>query len=455
MEDGQFWDQLLQLISENNVVPIVGRDLLTVRFEDRDVPFYPLMARRLAEYLKVSFSDLPMGEEINTVVCRYIQRGNRVEDVYSALKIIMPSDNALSIPKPLKQLASIRPFKLFVTTTFDSLMKRALDEVRFSGEPKTKVFSYTPNTVEDLPVSLRELDRPAVYHLFGKLSAIPAYAVTEEDILEFLHMLQSESRQPRLLLDELSRANLLIIGCSFGNWLARFFLRTARRQRLLEARGSTDYMVDAAVTADENLVVFLRHFSTRTKIYEGRGASEFIDELHRRWNERADAELPVAANENSMTEGVNVSGTVFLSYASEDKSAAIRIRDALEREGVDVFFDKQALQAGDDFERKLRLSIAESSVFLPLISTNTLTERRRFFRIEWNHALDEARKVAPTERFIIPVAIDDTPPTELAIPEEIRRLHWERLPDGVTNTSFVAMVKQLFRRYQKGTRAGL
>ena len=451
MEDERFWDQLLQLISEHNVVPIVGRDLLRVHFEDQDVLLYPLIARRLADYLSLPSDNLPRGEELNTVACRYMERGHRIEDVYSALKIIMPGEETLSIPEPLKQLASIQPLKLFVTTTFDPLMKRALDQVRFSATPKTQVLSYTPNTIEDITSSLRELDRPVVYHLFGRLSAMPLYAVTEEDTLEFLHMLQSESRQPRLLLDELNRANLLILGCNFGNWLARFFLRSARRQRLLEARGSTDYMVDSAVNADQSLVLFLRHFSARTKIYSGHSASEFINELHQRWNERIPADRSNDIKWNSTADGAHTSGAVFLSYASEDRSAAIRMKDALEREGVDVFFDKHKLQAGDDYEQRLRTAISESSLFVLLISRNTLTEQRRFFRKEWKYALDEAHKVAPTERFILPVVIDDTSPTEQAIPEEIRQLHWEQLPAGTSNNSFTILVKKLFRRYQKST----
>lgn len=324
-----FWDQLLQLVAEGHVVPIVGRDLLKVRYRDQDALLYPLVAQRLASYLGVPANDLPEGDELNTIVCRYIETGNRIEDVYTALKIVMPADNELSTPSALTKLASIAPFKLFVTTTFDPLMKRALDEARFAGQPRTRVLSYSPCAVEDLPGSLTHLDGPVVFHLLGKLSSIPAYAVTQEDVLEFLHALQSEGRQPAVLLDELNRTNLLILGCSFGEWLARFFLRTAKRQRLLEARGSTDYIADATVTGDVELLAFLRHFSSRTRIYEARGAPDFVDELHRRWHERHPAQMPGAAERHQPAAARSVTGAVFLSYASEDHEAAIKVRDAL------------------------------------------------------------------------------------------------------------------------------
>ena len=133
LSEDLFWDQLLQLMAEGHVVPIVGRDLLKVRIQDRDALLYPLLAQRLAAYFSVPANDLPEGDELNTIVCRYIETGNRIEDVYTALKIVMPAGNELSTPSALAKLASIAPFKLFVTTTFDPLMQRAVDEARFEG----------------------------------------------------------------------------------------------------------------------------------------------------------------------------------------------------------------------------------------------------------------------------------------------------------------------------------
>jgi len=142
-------------------------------------------------------------------------------------------------------------------------------------------------------------------------------------------------------------------------------------------------------------------------------------------------------------------GAVFLSYASEDKEAVSRLKESLEAQHIDVFFDKDDLRAGEDFEIRLKHSISSCSVFIPVISRNTLTERRRFFRSEWNRALEEALKVAPSQRFILPVVIDDTAPVESAVPERFRSLHWEQLPDGRPSAEFVETVKPLYRHYQK------
>lgn len=144
------------------------------------------------------------------------------------------------------------------------------------------------------------------------------------------------------------------------------------------------------------------------------------------------------------------SGAVFLSYASEDRPAVMLIRDALEQAGIDVWFDRNpdALRAGEDFELKIRSNIDKCSLFIPIISQHTLTPKPRFFRTEWNHAQQLAGRYPDDWRFIIPVAIDDTPPDTTAVPEKFRKLHWERLPSGQTSVEFTQEIVKLYRKYQ-------
>jgi hypothetical protein len=80
-----------------------------------------------------------------------------------------------------------------VTTAFDSLLETTINEARFGGAPRTQTITYAPNNGRDLETSKLSLITPTVFHLFGKLSASPSYAVSDEDLLEFLYALQSES----------------------------------------------------------------------------------------------------------------------------------------------------------------------------------------------------------------------------------------------------------------------
>jgi hypothetical protein len=447
-----FWDQLLQFIEEGRVVPIVGQDLLTVETDGGPALLYPDLAGKLARYLDVPADDLPRAGALNEVACRFLAQGSDLEDLYPALKGILAKEK-IPVPEPLRQLAAIRPLKLFVTTTFDGLLEAALNEARFGGQAQTKVYAYSPSAVQDLEAPLDHLDRPVVFHLFGRLSAVPDYAVTEEDLLEFVHSLQSESRRPQLLFDELNRRQILVLGSSFPDWLARFFLRTAKRERLWMARGKTDVVADTLLREDRSHLRFLQRFSSRTKVFQGGGAVEFVAELHRQWTERHPPEAEAAPPPSS---GAAASGpldmepgAVFLSYASEDRPAVEALKEALESAGVDVWFDREALQAGDDYEAKIKRNIESCSLFVPVLSRHTLTSRRRFFRIEWDHAQKVAVQVPPTMRFIVPVVVDDTPPTAAAIPEKLRQLHWQRIEGGRPDPGFVALMRQLFREYQK------
>lgn len=449
-ETARLWEQLLQFLEEGRVIPIVGPDLLTLSLEGRDVALNTLVAERLAQHLHVPKAESPTEASLNEVACRYLAEGGELEDIYSAIKSVMPAREELPLPERLLKLAAIEPFKLFVTTTFDPLLEYAINQVRFGGQSKTQVLAHSPLSTSDLPCEMQRLERPVVYHLFGRLSAVPDYAVTDEDVLEFMHSLQSETRRPQLLFDELNRRHLLIMGSSFSDWLARFFIRMGKRERLSLARGKTDVVADARLRDDPGLVLFLQTFSARTKVFRGT-AGEFVDELHSRWSERhaAARPQPTSPAEPQPTSLDMEPGAVFLSYASEDLAAVEGIKRELERAGVDVWFDKQALRGGDDYEARIKSNIEKCSLFVPVISGHTLTSRRRFFRLEWDHAEKVAVQVPPSMRFIVPVAIDDTGASEPTLPERFRKLHWMRLPEARPTEEFVASVRQLYREYQK------
>lgn len=454
-EGPRFWDQLLQLIEEGRVVPVVGQDLLRIEEDGKDVPIYWWLAKKLAVYLEVPDEDIPECGALNEVASRFLAQGGELEEIYPALRSIAPARETLTIPEPLLQLARIRPFKLFVTTTFGPLLEMAVNQVRFGGQPRTRVFAYSPNAAQDLDQPLEAMDRPVVFHLFGRISAVPDYAVTDEDTLEFVYSLQSESHRPNLLLDELARAQILLIGGNFPDWLHRFLLRTAKRERLWLARGKTDIVADARVRDDPNLVSFLQQFSSRTKVFQGGGAVEFVAELSRRWTERhPEEEATAAAPPPEPAKAIGdplemLAGSIFLSYASEDRPAVDALRQELEAAGVDVWFDRQALQAGDDYEAKIKRNIENASLFVPILSQSTLTTRRRFFRIEWDHAEKIAVQVPPTQRYIIPLVIDDVAPNDPNIPERFRKINWARLETGKPNPDLVATLRQLFRDYQR------
>jgi hypothetical protein len=457
-----FWDQLLELVEEGCVVPVVGQGLLAVPLAGGgEVPLHRLLAERLAARLKVAMDDYPPGAELDAVAYRYLASGRNVQYLYSSLKTVMPPAQELPIPRPLLQLARIGKFRLFLTTTFDSLLARALDQERFGGEARTAVFSYSPGAEDpgDIGAVADASDGgaggAAVLHLFGKLSALSSeYALTEEDRLEFVHSLQAEGSRPRVI-EELAERPLLVLGAGFPDWLARFFLRIGAGTRLSARRAKTDVFADRAAAGRQDLERFLRHFGPGVQVYDG-DAAGFVEELARRWDEAHPATVPAptAAGASRAGRGELPAGAIFLSYASEDLPAARALHDALRARNLEVWFDKQALAGGDDYRVKIRRAIQSSCLFVPVISRHTLTEAPRFFRREWLEAIDLAPLFPANRPFIVPVAVDDVAATDEALPELFRSLHWTRLPEGQADDRFVERLRELYRRYQQGNRPG-
>lgn len=447
-----FWRQLLALMDERRVVPIVGPDAMTVEGPDGPEPVTSFVARRMEALLELEPAPGPAPPTLHDVACRWLTAAGsqRMAEVYGAVRLAL-DEAPIAVPKALRKLARIRAFDLFVTTTPDDLLRRAIDDERFGGRPMTKFFGYSPDDVQDLPAPLRRLDAPVVYHLLGRASGVPDFAVTEEDTLEFVHALQSENRRPNRLLDELRARSLLILGSGYSGWLMRFFLRIARNERILLARSKTDVVADTRALSDPELTAFLKQFSAQTKVFDG--AVAFIDELSTRW------EAHVAAKgDSSPAAGATPTAdradeevrehAIFISYASEDREAALALADALSAAKLPVWLDRRGgLEGGEDYEFKIRRHIEGASLFVPLLSPNVLTRQRRFFRLEWSLAGEVARRAAETLPFIVPVRIGDVPPDAPEIPDYMRRAHWMDAVGGRALDEIVQRLRELYREY--------
>jgi hypothetical protein len=458
------WETLISSIELSSVVPVLGPELLVVPDGDRQVPLYRLIAERLAARLdlKPQWRD---GAELNDTVCCYLDTNPRavVEDLYSEINSILRTLE-LAPPDSLIKLADIAGFDLFVTTTMDSLMVDALNQVRFPGEPspRTKQVVYAPSLAtgepRDLPKS--ESTVPIVFNLFGKAIEFEDFAIHDEDYLEFVHRIETDQGVSAELLLKLRTRHLLFIGCEFSDWLNRFLIRLANAERLRTSRRYRRYLASRQSSQDRELTTFLTRFSIRTQVLDLTG-TQFVDELFARWRQRhppvvaAPRADPTAAVTAALTAPTGVKGAIFISYAHEDQAAANTLRSALTSlAGDDVcWFDKSTLKPGDRWEEEILSSIERSArLFLPVISSNT--ERRTgkgvFFE-EWRRALKaQLSNSFVRDRFIMPIVIDSDFQGEFEkyknIPGEFRALHVGRAPLGMPDESLSNTLKEEIRR---------
>jgi TolB-like protein len=135
--------------------------------------------------------------------------------------------------------------------------------------------------------------------------------------------------------------------------------------------------------------------------------------------------------------------SVFLSYASEDRSAAQTLKAALSALGLDVWYDESGLGGGDAWDQKIRRQIRECEFFMPLISAQTEARPEGYFRREWRLAVERTLDMADDHPFLLPVVIDETTQEGARVPERFLSVHWLRVPGGRATPALEALCRRL------------
>src|SRR5262245_24437119 len=108
-DDAALWDSLIEYIAAGAVIPVVGRDLLTIPDTDGvERQLYAVLARELARTLRtpVDFA----AEEPNplgAVASQYLLNGGSQPQLYRSLHRILGQHEPLPIPDALSTLATI------------------------------------------------------------------------------------------------------------------------------------------------------------------------------------------------------------------------------------------------------------------------------------------------------------------------------------------------------------
>ncbi len=443
-DDSKQWSKLLQAIAKGVVIPIVGRDLLRIQIEGREQRLYDYLAAQLATRLEVQCD---AQASIDQVVAAYLNAGRRNsrDDVnlqtFEILHQLRDDQGQIPVPKPLRKLATIEPLRLFVSTTVDSLLANAL------GSPPDHVFAYAPNAaLADIPRDYLRSPHRVVFHLFGRISGIPDSALVDEEILEFIWKLHEESLSTRLanLFDELRTKRLLLIGNSHPDWLARFFIRLACRDRLYSGSDAREFVADGEVVADADLRNFLENFSPQTRFFGVADPIDFVDQLAEKWDAFPDKPAATEAGDQ-LAPAAGKPPAVFVSYASQDRAAVERLQSSLGEAGLDVWFDKARLESGDPWWPVIEQNIATCDVFVPVISANTNKRDEGIFIREWNRALDRLDDMdKTTARFIHPVIVDDTADGTVTF-GGFREFHYARATGGEPPSDFVKTLTAIVR----------
>ena len=125
---------------------------------------------------------------------------------------------------------------------------------------------------------------------------------------------------------------------------------------------------------------------------------------------------------------------VFIAYAVEDSTSALRLYDGLVARGYSAWLDRRKLLPGQNWPRRIEDAISASDFFIACFSGFSV-KKRGGFQAEIRYALDCAKRVPLDDVFLIPARLDDC-----RVPARIQRetQYVDLFPDWETGFGRIA-----------------
>lgn len=438
------WEKLTNMVLAGSVVPVTGPGLLSVdSAPGKTELLYDRWGRALAEESGMQIPDtcpIPLLYYVTNHRCQELAAHELAYEIDDVVR-----RQEAPIPEAVRKLAEMDCFPLYLTTTVDHQLKRALDRQRSSNGEGAHQILFSPRGAKaqvDLPDEIsREI--PTVFHLFGATNPVDgAFAKTEDDLIQFSWSLLDNSYAPDRLYQYLAQKTVLLVGCQFPDWLGRFLLYALHQNR---PDALNMYYVGGEL--ERGLEDFLRR--RKAKILRVSEPTDFVSELHRRWAARKPANAERGPGQ--VAPAPMKTGSVFLSYAREDRPLVARIRAQLEAANIDTWMDETGLEPGVEFQQVIHDNIRQASFFLAFISRSLDAPDRpgRFLWKEWRWAEDVSLERRREDTFLQPICIDETAPGARFIEAPMRDLQWTRLRNGQLPAEFVSRLAQGIRRFRK------
>lgn len=430
------WDLLLDAIEKERVVPIIGNEFFYVEDKDtqKNVSVDKYLLMKLADRFNIQNKDVDFtlisdtidDENLKNRRTRFI--GNQT-DIYFEIDSILRNTRA-KCKSEIIDFLSINKFPLILTTSYIYGLESELQalfgdvEIRVYDKSARSDISFIPSTT-----------KPTLFYLFGRSNRIKkTFMVTEDDLLDYLHLWHNVETRPLKISDYLKDKFLLVLGCNYPNWLFRFFWHSIRNFTLSPNSYEMQGVVALdSIGADNELTKFLSRI--QTQVFEN--SNRFLNEFMQRWGKRD-------AKGNVKKESSNIDDTdIFISYAKEDVDIVSNIAERLRNLGAEVWLDENKLEWSDMYESIIEEKITKAKRFVPIISQTTTKPGRRFFRREWAMAIREMdyRYGMP---FFAPIVIDESDINSTLIPEPFRKAHIISISDE----NFEQEMKKLIRSFR-------
>jgi len=97
---------------------------------------------------------------------------------------------------------------------------------------------------------------------------------------------------------------------------------------------------------------------------------------------------------------------LFISYSRKDEDEAKKVYDDLTRVGLRIWFDRESLLPGQDWECEIKRAIRGSDFVILLLSNNSV-DKRGYFQKEVHLAYEAYKSIPPGHIFLIPLRLSD------------------------------------------------
>jgi hypothetical protein len=209
------------------------------------------------------------------------------------------AEREFPVPESIRKLAAIPKFRFFLTTIYEPFLETAVKEAWGINDAQIRILEnnltkqpedltkftqrsamqqFDPRYIENL---YKDCAPPSIYYLYGRPSRMKSYALAEDDVLEAILMLESSTYRPDELINFLSGKRLLILGCNFPNWLARFFISLNSPDPKNPAIQPVFVMSDSVCRIDRNLTDYLKRIDAQVVL--DTSVELFIDQMYDLW----------------------------------------------------------------------------------------------------------------------------------------------------------------------------
>ena len=418
------WDELMEFISDKKLTPIIGKEMYKYEEGGNLVPIDNYLCAQLLQSFKLA--DYPAATLADAVDLLANKKLVKPMDIIRRLKSIV-KDISFQFPL-LTELLSVNELDYFINTTvYNNVLEKKIYESR---KEEASSINFSINEPFTDCGNLEKLTEPFVFNVFGSLLNTVDPALSEDDMLEYVSHFREKMSIATNIINALKNKNLLIIGCSFPDWMNRFVLRLLSNEPMHDwGTKRTIILVNDQSDFRQKQNDALRNYDIVT--YEG-DTKDFIQELSRQWKQKNPA--------------ANKKKTIFLSYTTKDREAVETLKRTIEDIGnISCWYDKREILAGDDFKREIAKGIKSADLFIPLISSNSLLHKDGYVQQEWFTAdnVNTFRKIEGNmEKYLMPVVIDETNPYDPNVPKYFSELSIGQVLNGNAGPEFLQQLKE-------------